>query len=65
MPSTSPSPAPRPTIQQIEEEQRKIGEAIRKWTFTDPVKADEQLSRNRELRLKIEGQPVLSSSYGW
>jgi hypothetical protein len=50
---------------QIEEEQRKIGEARRKWTLTDPVKADEQLRRNRELRLKIEGQPVLSSSYGW
>ena len=64
MPSTTP-PAPRPTIQQIEEEQRKIAAAVRKWVLTDPVETEEQMRRNRELRLKIEGQPVLSSSYGW
>jgi len=62
MQSTMP---PRPTMQQIEEEQRKMGEARRKWVLTDPVKADEQMERNRQLRLKIEGPPVLSSSYGW
>ena len=62
MPSTIP---PRPTMQQIEEEQRRIGAARRKWVLTDPVKAEEQMKRNRDLRLKIEGPPVLSSSYGW
>ena len=62
MPSTIP---PRPTMQQIEEEQRRIGEARRKWVLTDPVKTEEQMKRNRDLRLKIEGPPVLSSSYGW
>jgi hypothetical protein len=50
---------------QIEEEQRKIAAAVRKWVLTDPVETEEQMRRNRELRLKIEGQPVLSSSYGW
>ncbi len=62
MPSTIPT---RPTMQQIEEEQRRIGAARRKWVLTDPVKADSQMLRNREQRLKIEGPPVLSSSYGW
>jgi hypothetical protein len=62
MQSTIP---PRPTMQQIEEEQRRIGEARRKWVLTDPVKTEEQMKRNRDLRLKIEGPPVLSSSYGW
>jgi hypothetical protein len=52
-------------MQQIEEEQRKIGEARRKWVLTDPVKTEEQMRQNRELRLKIEGPPVLSSSYSW
>lgn len=62
MQSTIP---PRPTMQQIEEEQRRIGEARRKWVLTDPEKADNQMQRNREQRLEIEGPPVLSSSYGW
>ncbi len=52
-------------MQQIEAEQRKIGAARRKWILTDPVKADEQMKRNRELRLSIEGPPVLSSTFGW
>lgn len=52
-------------MQQIEEEQRRIGEARRKWVLTDPVKTEEQMRRNRDLRLKIEGPPVLSSSHGW
>jgi hypothetical protein len=52
-------------MQQIEEEQRRIGAARRKWVLTDPVKADSQMLRNREQRLKVEGPPVLSSSYGW
>jgi|GEM_PF-5157102 hypothetical protein len=60
-----PSTRQRPTMQQIEEEQRKIGEARRKWVLTDPVKTEEQMRQNRELRLKIEGPPVLSSSYSW
>ena len=52
-------------MQQIEEEQRRIGEARRKWVLTDPMKADNQMQRNREQRLQIEGPPVLSGSYGW
>lgn len=52
-------------LKQIQEAQDAIGRARRKWALTDPVKADEQMKRNRELRLKIEGPPVLSSSYGW
>lgn len=55
----------RPTLEQIQEEQDKMGRARRKWVLTDPVKTEEQMKRNRELRLKVEGPPVLSSSYGW
>ncbi|HCN76291.1 MAG TPA: hypothetical protein DIT13_03735 [Verrucomicrobiales bacterium] len=55
----------RPTLEQIQEEQHKMGRARRKWILTDPVKTEQQMKRNRELRLKIEGPPVLSSSYDW
>ncbi len=52
-------------LKQIQDAQNAIGRARRKWVLTDPVKADDQMERNRQLRLKIEGPPVLSSSYGW
>jgi hypothetical protein len=52
-------------LKQIQEAQDAMGRARRKWILNDPVKANEQMERNRQQRLKIEGQPVLSSSYGW
>ncbi|MCX6853596.1 MAG: hypothetical protein NTV80_01685 [Verrucomicrobia bacterium] len=51
--------------QSIQQEQEKMKRARKKWVLTDPIKSDEQMKRNRELRLKIEGPPVMSSSYGW
>lgn len=63
MPSTPQRQSP--TLQEIQEEQDKIGQARRKWVLTDQVKSDEQMRSNRELRMRIEGPPVSSSSYGW
>jgi hypothetical protein len=71
----NPSPLPQPSmhspasqaelLKQIQEAQDQMGRARRKWVLNDPVEADHQMRRNREMRLKIEGPPVLSSSYGW
>ncbi len=55
----------QPTPAQLQAEAEKMRAVRKKWTLTDPVKADKQMEANRKLRLQIEGQPVLSSSYGW
>jgi len=57
--------APSQALQQIQREQEKMGHARKKWVLTDPQKADAQMRKNKEHRHQIEGQPVLSSSYGW